>query len=55
VMCLRSSERFFMGPVLVPQEAVQRQAKKLTALESLHRVRPSARVGVAVASMTARK
>jgi hypothetical protein len=32
---------FFAYPVSVPQEAAQRQAKKLAALESLHRARPS--------------
>ena len=41
------------GPA--PQEAAQRQAKKLAAVESLHRVRPSARGRVAVESMTARR
>jgi hypothetical protein len=45
----------FAYMVSAPQEAAQSQAKKLAALESLHRVRPSARVRVAVESMTAWK
>jgi hypothetical protein len=36
-----------------PHEAVQRSARKLAALESLHRIRQSARVRVGVESMTA--
>jgi hypothetical protein len=39
------TEMFFDYPVPAPQEAAQRQAKKLAALESLHRVRPSAGEG----------
>jgi hypothetical protein len=34
------SRMFFAYPVPAPQEAAQRQAKKLASLESLHRVRP---------------
>jgi hypothetical protein len=36
-----------------PHEAVQRSARKLAALESLYRIRQSARVRVGVESMTA--